>query len=164
MPGSKLTHIDPAGRPRMVDVSGKPVTVRRAVAACDVAFPPAAARALRIGGLRTKKGPVVDTAIVAGTLAAKRTHELIPFCHALALEDCTITGAFVDDATLRLTCTVALRARTGAEMEALVGATIAALTVYDMCKSLSHDIVLREARLLEKRGGKSDLARKSGRP
>ena len=147
----------------MVDVSAKPVTARRAVASCDVVFPAAAARALRIGGLRTKKGPVVDTAIVAGTLAAKRTHELIPFCHPLALEDCVIGGEFVDDTTLRLTCAVALSARTGAEMEALVGATIAALTVYDMCKSLSHGIVLREARLLEKRGGRSDVGGKGVR-
>lgn len=158
MTRKRLSHVDAQGRPTMVDVSAKAVTVRNAVARCDVEFPAAAARALRAGGLRTAKGPVLDTAIVAGTLAVKRTAELIPFCHPLAIERCRIEGRFVGARTLRIECEVGLAGRTGVEMEALVGATVAALTVYDMCKALSHQIVLREARLLRKSGGKRDVA------
>ena len=158
MTRKRLSHVDAQGRPTMVDVSAKAVTVRSAVARCDVEFPVAAARALRAGGLRTAKGPVLDTAIVAGTLAVKRTAELIPFCHPLAIERCRIEGRFVGARTLRIECEVGLAGRTGVEMEALVGATVAALTVYDMCKALSHQIVLREARLLRKSGGKRDVA------
>ncbi len=158
MTRKRLSHVDAQGRPTMVDVSAKAVTVRSAVARCDVEFPAAAARALRAGGLRTAKGPVLDTAIVAGTLAVKRTAELIPFCHPLAIERCRIEGRFVGARTLRIECEVGLAGRTGVEMEALVGATVAALTVYDMCKALSHEIVLREARLLRKSGGKRDVA------
>lgn len=158
MTRKRLSHVDAQGRPTMVDVSAKAVTVRNAVARCDVEFPAAAARALRAGGLRTAKGPVLDTAIVAGTLAVKRTAELIPFCHPLAIERCRIEGRFVGARTLRIECEVGLAGRTGVEMEALVGATVAALTVYDMCKALSHEIVLREARLLRKSGGKRDVA------
>lgn len=158
MTRKRLSHVDAQGRPTMVDVSAKAVTVRSAVARCDVEFPVAAARALRAGGLRTAKGPVLDTAIVAGTLAVKRTAELIPFCHPLSIERCRIEGRFVGARTLRIECEVGLAGRTGVEMEALVGATVAALTVYDMCKALSHEIVLREARLLRKSGGKRDVA------
>ena len=158
MTRKRLSHVDAQGRPTMVDVSAKAVTVRSAVARCDVEFPAAAARALRAGGLRTAKGPVLDTAIVAGTMAVKRTAELIPFCHPLAIERCRIEGRFVGARTLRIECEVGLAGRTGVEMEALVGATVAALTVYDMCKALSHEIVLREARLLRKSGGKRDVA------
>ena len=101
MPRTRLTHVDHAGRPTMVDVSGKAVSVRTAIARCDVEFPAAAARVLRADGLRTAKGPVLDTAIVAGALAVKRTHELIPFCHPLAIERCRIDGACVDPSRLR---------------------------------------------------------------
>ena len=158
MTRKRLSHVDAQGRPTMVDVSAKAVTVRSAVARSDVEFPAASARALRAGGLRTAKGPVLDTAIVAGTLAVKRTAELIPFCHPLAIERCRIEGRFVGARTLRIECEVGLAGRTGVEMEALVGATVAALTVYDMFNALSHEIVLREARLLRKSGGKRDVA------
>ncbi len=152
-----LSHIDERSQPTMVDVSGKPVTRRTAVAEARVRFPPEVADALRAGGFATAKGPVFQTAIVAGVMAAKRTHELIPFCHPLGLEDCRIgidmgTG---DEAVIR--CTTAVNHRTGVEMEAMTGASVAALTVYDMCKSLSHDIVIAETRLLEKHGGKHDV-------
>ena len=157
MTRKRLSHVDAQGRPTMVDVSAKAVTVRNAVARCDVEFPAAAARALRAGGLRTAKGPVLDTAIVAGTLAVKRTAELIPFCHPLAIERCRIEGRFVGARTLRIECEVGLAGRTGVEMEALVGATVAALTVYDMCKALSHEIVIGPIRLVEKHGGKRDV-------
>ena len=150
-----LSHVAADGRPRMVDVSAKPVTRREAVAECEVVFPLAAARVLRAAGMRSAKGAVVDTAIIAGVMAAKRTHELIPFCHALALEDCAIRIAFTGTRTLRIECAVALSAKTGAEMEAMVGASVAALTVYDMCKALSHEVEIRAVRLREKRGGRS---------
>lgn len=154
MARSKLTHIDPANHPRMVDVGGKAATLRVAVAEAVVRFPPAVATALRAGGMRSAKGPVVDTAIVAGTMAAKRTHELIPFCHPLAIERCRITADFVSDADLAIRCEVAITHKTGVEMEALTGASVAALTVYDMCKALSHEIVIERTRLLEKSGGR----------
>ena len=141
----------------MVDVTAKPVTARSAVATCRVTFPLAAARALKREGLRSRKGPVIDTAIVAGVMAAKRTHELIPFCHPLPIERCEIRAAFVNARELEIECETACTGRTGVEMEAIVGATVAALTVYDMCKALSHEIVVGPARLVSKRGGKSDF-------
>lgn len=138
----------------MVDVGGKAVTHRTAHARVHVAFPAEAARALAARDFATAKGPVFHTAIVAGVLAAKRTHELIPFCHPLNLEDCAIEIGMEGDEAV-IDCRVSLHGRTGVEMEALTGASVAALTVYDMCKSLSKGIVLREARLVEKTGGKS---------
>ena len=154
---AKLTHVDASGRPRMVDVSAKAVTLRSALARCDVVFPRDVAAALRRAKLRTKKGAIVDTAVIAGTMAAKRTHELIPFCHPLPLEHCALAIAFHDERTLRIECTVRATARTGVEMEALTGATVAALTVYDMCKALSHGIEIRAVKLVGKRGGKRDV-------
>jgi|SRR5690242_5899617 cyclic pyranopterin phosphate synthase len=153
---AKLTHVDGQGRPRMVDVGAKAVTRREATAEARVRFPPAVARTLRAQGMQSAKGPVVDTAIIAGTMAVKRTHELIPFCHPLPIEQCRIDVTFVDDELL-VRCTVALSHKTGVEMEALTGASIAALTVYDMCKALSHEIVIDGVRLVEKRGGKRDV-------
>ena len=138
----------------MVDVGAKMATARQAAAQAIVRFPPAVARALRAQGMRAKKGPVVDTAIVAGTLAVKRTHELIPFCHPLAIERCDFAVEFTSATELSIRCEVAVTHKTGVEMEALTGASVAALTVYDMCKSLSHEIVVTEVRLLEKSGGK----------
>jgi cyclic pyranopterin monophosphate synthase len=156
-----LTHLDERGRPRMVDVGGKAVTRRTAHARVAVAFPADAARALAVNEFATAKGPVFHTAIVAGVMAAKRTHELIPFCHPLALEDCNIEIAMEADEAI-VDCRVSLHGRTGVEMEALVGASVAALTVYDMCKSLSKGIVIRSARLVEKTGGKSGDWRAAG--
>ena len=150
----KLTHIDPDGRPAMVDVSAKPVTARQARAECLVLFPLAVAEQLRSGDGRTGKGPVVDTAIIAGTMAVKRTHQLIPFCHPLPIDGCRFAVDWLDACTLRIECTVRTTHRTGVEMEALTGATVAALTIYDMCKALSHDLVIGPAKLLAKSGGK----------
>ena len=152
-----FTHLDADQRPAMVDVSGKPVTKRSATAEARVKFPAAAAAALRDSGLRSPKGPVFDTAIVAGVLGAKRTHELIPFCHPLGLENCRITIDLENDTAI-IRCTVSVHHKTGVEMEALTGASIAALTVYDMCKALSHDIVISNVRLLAKDGGKATYA------
>jgi cyclic pyranopterin phosphate synthase len=141
----------------MVDVSAKPATLRVARAEAVVRFPAEAYRALESRGFATAKGPVFHTAIVAGTMAAKRTHDLIPFCHPLGLERCDVTIEPAGEHALLVGCTAAVHHRTGVEMEALTGASIAALTVYDMCKSLSHGIVIESLRLVEKRGGKSDF-------
>ena len=160
MPSSKrntLTHLDPAGRPAMVDVSAKQATVREAHAECRVRFPAGVAVQLQANGLRSAKGGMVDTAIVAGTMAVKRTHELVPFCHPLPIDGCRIAIDWHDARSLRIECTVKTTHRTGVEMEALTGATVAALTVYDMCKALSHAIVIGPAKLLGKRGGKRDV-------
>ena len=157
--GMTLTHLDPEGRPAMVDVSAKPATAREALAECRVRFPPAIAAHLQENGLRSAKGGIVETAIIAGTMAVKRTHELIPFCHPLPIDGCRIAVDWLDPRTLTITCAVRTTHRTGVEMEALTGATVAALTVYDMCKALSHAIVLGPAKLLGKRGGKRDLGR-----
>jgi cyclic pyranopterin phosphate synthase len=143
----------------MVDVGAKPITARVALAQADMRLPRAVALALAKTGHRTKKGPVFDTAIIAGVMAAKRTHELLPFCHPLALDDCSIEIASVRGG-LRIRCRVAVHHRTGVEMEALTGATVAALTVYDMCKALSHDIEITNVRLLEKSGGKRTVKRR----
>jgi cyclic pyranopterin phosphate synthase len=148
-----FSHIDAEQRPTMVDVSGKAVTQRTAVAEARVHFPSEVAEALRKSGLRSPKGAVFDTAIVAGVMGAKRTHDLIPFCHPLGLESCKIViDLEEDDAVIR--CTVSVHHKTGVEMEALTGASIAALTVYDMCKALSHGIVIGDIRLISKDGGK----------
>ena len=154
---NKLTHLDDSNRPRMVDVGAKIATTRVAVAEAIVRFPQAVADALREGGMRSKKGPVIDTAIVAGTMATKRAHELIPFCHPLAIERCRIEADFVSGTELAIRCEVAITHKTGVEMEALTGASVAALTVYDMCKALSHEIVIERVRLLEKSGGKRNV-------
>ncbi len=154
MNGDELTHVDSSGRPTMVDVGAKLATRREAVAEACVRFPADVAKALREGGLRSKKGSVLDTAIIAGTMAVKRTHELIPFCHPLPIENCRIEAEFTSATELRIRCTVALTHKTGVEMEALTGASVAALTVYDMCKALSHEIVIDNLHLVAKNGGK----------
>jgi cyclic pyranopterin phosphate synthase len=153
---ASFSHVDSAARPTMVDVGDKSVTKRTATAESCVRFPRAVAEALRGQQFNTPKGPVFHTAIIAGTMAAKRTHELIPFCHPLGIESCKLAiDMDGDDAIVR--CTVSVHHKTGVEMEALTGASVAALTIYDMCKALSHDIVIAETRLVEKRGGKSDI-------
>jgi cyclic pyranopterin phosphate synthase len=154
----KLTHLDEKNRPTMVDVGEKTVTHRIAVAEAHIRLPRNVAMALRKSGHRTKKGPVFDTAIIAGVMAAKRTHELIPFCHPLGIENCSVEIESVTGGIL-VRCRVSVHHRTGVEMEALTGATVAALTVYDMCKALSHDIEIAGVRLVEKTGGRRDYKR-----
>ncbi|HEX9474492.1 MAG TPA: cyclic pyranopterin monophosphate synthase MoaC [Steroidobacteraceae bacterium] len=156
----RLSHLDAARRPTMVGVADKPVTHRVAEAEARLQLPATVARALRATGHRTAKGPVFDTAIVAGVMAAKRTAELIPFCHPLPIEHCSISIGAVTGNRLRIRCRVETHHRTGVEMEALTGASVAALTIYDMCKALSHDIRIVEVRLLHKSGGR----RRIGRP
>jgi cyclic pyranopterin phosphate synthase len=150
-----LTHVDQSNRPTMVDVGDKAVTTRTASARARVVFP---ADAVNQSGeaLRTKKGPVFDTAIIAGVMAAKRTHDLIPFCHPLPLEDCKIEIAWGAPNEVVIECSVRATHKTGVEMEALTGASVAALTIYDMCKALTHGIEIRDIALLSKTGGKRD--------
>ena len=157
-----LTHLDAHGRPTMVDVSAKAATARIATAECRVTFPAAVAAQLRRDGMATRKGAIIDTAIIAGTMAVKRTHELIPFCHPLPIDGIRFGIDWSGERTLLVTCTVNVVHRTGVEMEALTGATIAALTVYDMCKALSHAIVIGPAKLRGKRGGKRDVGTVDG--
>jgi cyclic pyranopterin phosphate synthase len=137
----------------MVDVGDKTATRRNAVAEARVLFPAAVAAALRDSGLRSAKGPIFDTAIIAGVMAAKRTHELIPFCHPLAIDNCRVSIEMDGDAAW-VRCEVSVHHKTGVEMEALTGASIAALAIYDMCKALSHEIVITDTRLVSKHGGK----------
>jgi len=150
-----LTHVDAANRPTMVDVGDKAITSRSARAKATVIFPEDAAPE-RDSELRTKKGPVFDTAIVAGVMAAKRTHDLIPFCHPIPLDTCEITIDWGARHEVEIECTVRATHKTGVEMEALTGATVAALTIYDMCKALTHGIRIQEIVLVEKTGGKRD--------
>ncbi len=145
----------------MVDVSAKVPSLRRARARCEMELSVAVARALRDREWRVDKGPVVDTAIIAATQAVKRTHELIPFCHPLPLESCSVSIEFVDERVLAIECEVAAHARTGVEMEALTGATVAALTIYDMCKALGHDMRIRDVRVVSKSGGRRDFGGES---
>ena len=156
---AKLTHLDQANKPAMVDVGDKAVTLREAAAEAWVTLPPAVARALRASGHRTRKGPIFDTAIIAGVQAAKRTHELIPFCHPLPIERCKLDVEHARGNRIHIVCEVAAHYRTGVEMEALTGAAVAALTIYDMCKALSHDIEIGPVRLMRKSGGNRAFVR-----
>ena len=152
----KLSHVDDANRPTMVDVGDKTATDRTATARSIVRLPAQVVAALDGDEIETKKGPVFATAIIAGVMAAKKTHELIPFCHPLGLDNCKISiNVDADQAVIDCTCRV--HHKTGVEMEALTGASVAALTIYDMCKALSHDIVIGETRLISKTGGKQDF-------
>jgi cyclic pyranopterin monophosphate synthase len=158
--GGALSHVDPAGNPQMVDVSAKPITQRSATAIARILLPADAIKTLAengyMGGKQGSKGSIIHTAIIAGIQAAKRTSELIPFCHLIALQACDV--AIIPDASgFQIECTCKCCAGTGVEMEALTGATAAALCIYDMCKALSFDIVIQDIRLQHKSGGKSDF-------
>ncbi len=152
----ELTHIDKSGNPQMVNVSGKNISSRKAVARCIISPGLDVLAQLQDGDILTKKGPVFHTAIIAGTMGAKETARLIPFCHPLPLNGCEISIEVHGD-KIEVTCTTSVDAKTGVEMEALTGASIAALTIYDMCKAISHDIVIEETRLIHKSGGKSEF-------
>lgn len=156
MPG-EFTHLDEQGKVKMVDVSEKLITQRVAVAQSIVVLPDAVTAKFADGEIQSKKGSVIQTAMLAGIMAAKKTGELIPLCHTLGLEHCSITMQLTSNNELVIECTATVTAKTGVEMEALVGASIAALTVYDMCKALSHDIVIKETKLIRKTGGKQDV-------
>jgi len=154
-----LSHVDDEGKPRMVDVSAKAVSYRQARARAKVRLPAVILAAVTrdTGDIITPKGAVFQTARIAGISGVKRTADLIPFCHPLAVEKCSIEIELQGDLAV-IECRVALHGKTGVEMEALTGASIAALTLYDMCKALSHDICIESVRLLEKTGGKNDFS------
>jgi cyclic pyranopterin phosphate synthase len=158
---SSFSHIDAQNRPTMVDVGDKSASKRSATAESRVVFPAAVAAALREQGFNTAKGPVFQTAIIAGVMAAKKTYELIPFCHPLPIENCKIEIELQGDAAV-IRCTVSVHHKTGVEMEALTGASVAALTIYDMCKALSHAIEIGPTCLLAKSGGRSGEYLKPG--
>lgn len=143
----------------MVDVSEKAVTLRTATARSIVSMPAEVITHFTDGDIKSKKGSVFQTAIIAGIMAAKKTGELIPLCHPLGLDNCKVEIHINEQKEMVIDCTTSITAKTGIELEALVGASIAALTVYDMCKALSHDIVIKETKLMEKTGGKRDFKR-----
>ncbi len=152
-----FSHLDAQNRPAMVDVGDKAITRRTAVAAAVVALPPELVALVREGEIVGKKGPIFRTAVLAGVMGAKRTSDLIPLCHPLALNNCQVTVTpNADSREITIRCMVSTDGKTGVEMEALTGASVAALTLYDMAKAVSHEIVIKEIRLLEKTGGKSD--------
>lgn len=155
---SKLSHVDAGNRPTMVDVSDKATTSRAAHAQSRLQLPDDIVRQISDAEILSKKGPVFATAIIAGVMAAKKTHELIPFCHPLGLDDCQIAIAMVGNEAV-IDCRCKVTHKTGVEMEALTGASVAALTIYDMLKAISHDIVISETRLMAKSGGKRDFRR-----
>ncbi len=154
-----FTHLDAAGNPSMVNVGDKPVTRRTAKARSIVVLDEAILQHFTNDDIQTKKGPVFQTAIIAGVMAAKRTGELIPLCHPLGLENCQVRIHLNEQREVVIECEASLTGKTGVEMEALTGASVAALTIYDMCKALSHDIVIKETMLVEKTGGKKDFMR-----
>ena len=156
---SLLTHIDSVGNPSMVDVSEKVATKRVAKAQSIIVLGDDIMDLLQNEEIYSKKGPVFQTAIIAGVMAAKRTSELIPLCHPLGLENCQVVISVNEKREVVILCTATVSSKTGVEMEALTGASVAALTVYDMCKAMSHNIVIKEMRLVEKTGGKSDFGR-----
>jgi cyclic pyranopterin phosphate synthase len=152
-----LTHLDEQQRPTMVDVTHKLITPRMARAQCQIQLPECLRPYLKQQELNLKKGPVFQTAIIAGTMAVKKTSELIPFCHPLPIESCKILVSCDEQLLVTVICQVKTTHKTGVEMEAMTGATVAALTIYDMCKAVSLEIVLKEARLLAKTGGKRTI-------
>ena len=153
-----LSHINQDNNPAMVNVSDKKVTKRIAKARSIVGLTSEISNLLNKGEIITKKGPVFQTAIIAGTMAAKKTGELIPLCHPIGLESCDIEiSSNINEVIIDCTCSVS--SKTGVEMEALTGASVAALTIYDMCKAMSHNIVIKETKLMSKTGGKNDFNR-----
>ena len=155
----KFTHHDAAGNPSMVDVGEKKVTKRIAKARSIIVVDDEILAQFEGKDIQTKKGAVFQTAIIAGVMGAKKTSNLIPLCHPLGLDNCQVAIHINDAKEIVVDCTASLSGKTGVEMEALTGATVAALTIYDMCKAFSHNIIIKETKLMEKRGGKSDFKR-----
>ena len=156
---SDFSHIGSDGAAKMVDTSEKQVSRRVAVAQSRVLLPAAVLAKIENGQIKSPKGAVFEVARLAGIMAVKRTGELIPLCHPIGLDHCELDIRLELPSEVVITCTCIVTAKTGVEMEALVGASMAALTIYDMCKALSHDIIITETKLLEKSGGKSTFKR-----
>ena len=153
---SNFTHLDASGNPTMVNVGDKIVTKRTARAQAIVILPDVVLEQLQNKEIYTKKGGVFQTAIIAGIMGAKKTPDLIPLCHPIGLENCKIEIHVNESKQVIIQCTASVTSKTGVEMEAITGATIAALTIYDMCKAFSQNIIIQEIALIEKTGGKSD--------
>jgi cyclic pyranopterin phosphate synthase len=149
---AELTHLDEQGNARMVDVGGKAATARVAIASGRIRMSGEALATIRAGDV--PKGDVLAAARIAGIMAAKKTADLIPLCHPLALDSVTLDFTFEDDG-VRATATAALTGRTGVEMEVMTACSIALLTIYDMAKAIDKGMIIDEVRLIEKRGGKS---------
>jgi len=153
----KLSHLDADGDIHMVDVGHKTVTTREAVAQGYVVFPKDIYSEIKAADGMTKKGSITQTAHIAGIMAAKRTHDLIPLCHPLPLDKVGLSFSYEDEmCAIKVTSTVRVTHKTGVEMEALTAVSVACLTIYDMTKALSHDIIINDMRLVTKTGGKSD--------
>lgn len=152
----EFSHLNENDQPKMVNVGAKSATVRRAKALAVMYLGTALIKRFEKEELRTAKGPVFQTAIIAGIQAVKKTSELIPMCHPLMIDGVDITIKVKDTEHISIVCDVRIEGKTGVEMEALTGASVAALTVYDMCKSVSREMKIKEVKLLEKTGGKSD--------
>lgn len=150
---TELSHFDESGASRMVDVAGKPITARAATASAVVRMLPATLALIR--NRQLAKGDVLEVARLAGIMGAKRTSDLIPLCHVLPLDGVTIDFDFPDDSSVAIWATAKVTARTGVEMEALTAASVAALTIYDMCKAVDRGLTIEQIRLEEKQGGKS---------
>lgn len=154
----KLTHIDDQNNPSMVDIEDKSITKRYAKAKVSIVFPEQIIELFNADNeLTTSKGPVFQTAIIAGTMAAKKTSDIIPFCHPLNLESIKFKVVKESKNQFDIFCNVKLTGKTGVEMEALSGCMGAALTVYDMCKAISHEIKITNCELVNKTGGKRDI-------
>jgi cyclic pyranopterin monophosphate synthase len=158
MKSKKFSHTTASGQPQMVDVSDKAVTKRIAKAQAIVVLGNEIVALIKDEELTTKKGPVFQTAIIAGVMASKKTSDLIPMCHPLSLEDCKIKISVRGDQVV-VDSEVTVTSKTGVEMEALTAVSVAALTIYDMCKAISHNIVIAEIKLMAKSGGKSNFKR-----
>ena len=156
---NQFSHLDAGGNPNMVDVSEKKVTKRTATARAIVVLTDEILSHFENDDIKTKKGSVFQTAIIAGVMAAKRTGELIPLCHPIGLENCHIDIILNEKREVVVNCTAVVTSKTGVEMEALTGVSVAALTIYDMCKAFSHDIEIKSVKLMEKTGGKKDFKR-----
>jgi cyclic pyranopterin phosphate synthase len=152
-----FSHINKDNHPKMVDVSDKSVTKRTAIAKTEMFLGKEIISHFNNNELTTKKGPVFQTAIIAGIQAVKKTSELIPMCHPLLINGVDVAIKIIDSENIEILCTVTITGKTGVEMEALTGASITALTVYDMCKSISQKMVIKNTKLLKKTGGKSDV-------
>lgn len=153
-----LTHVDKNNNPTMVDISDKSTSVREATTETKVFIPNEIADLISVDGeLVLKKGPVFHTAIIAGTMAVKNTSQLIPFCHPIPIESIKINIEVESKNYLRIQCTVKTDGKTGVEMEALTGSSVCALTIYDMCKAISHEMRIEDTRLLTKTGGKRTI-------
>lgn len=154
---SEFSHLNKKNQPKMVNVGDKKITKRKAIAKATMFLGEDIISLFKGEELVTKKGPVFQTAIIAGIQAVKKTSELIPMCHPLLINGVDIDIEILDNEHIEILCEVSIEGKTGVEMEALTGANIAALTVYDMCKSVSQKMVIKEVKLIEKTGGKSDI-------